>query len=117
MRGATVDVDNKPINPAALAAVTRMPQVSRQVRGVAVAIRRDARRLVQKRSGRLRRNIDIERVVDPRTGAVTYIVGWTRDGFYGRFLELGTEHARPYPHLVPAAIMNGAVAPTSDGAV
>jgi HK97 gp10 family phage protein len=106
-----VDVDNKPINPAVLAAVTRMPEVSRQVRDLAVAIRRDARQLAPKRTGRLRRNIEVERVVNPRTGVVTYIVGWTRDGFYGRFVELGTEHSRPQPHLVPAAIMNGAVAP------
>ena len=29
-------------------------------------------------------------------------VGWTKDGFYGRFLEYGTRKMAPRPHVRPA---------------
>lgn len=29
-------------------------------------------------------------------------IGWTKEGFYGRFLEMGTSKMSPIPHLRPA---------------
>lgn len=106
-----MDIDNKPIRPEVLAALSQRPEVARQQREVANAIRRDARQLAPRRTGRLRREIQVERVFDPETRSVSYIVGWGPGAWYGWLVEEGTEHSAPKPHLVPAAIMNGAVAP------
>jgi HK97 gp10 family phage protein len=106
-----VRVDNKPIRPEVLAALSQLPEVSKQTRQVANAIRRDARALAPKRTGNLRRHIQVERRYDRATRTVSYGVGWDREAFYGWMVENGTEHSRPRPHLVPAAIANGAVAP------
>ena len=62
-----------------------------------------------------RRGIDTERVVDA-DGVVKYLVGWTEAGFYGRFVEDGTEDTAPQPHLIPAAIKNGAGPPAGGDA-
>lgn len=107
---AAVDVDNKPIRPEVLAALSQLPEVTKQTRAVANAIRRDARRLAPKRTGNLRRHIRVERRYDKATRMVTYVVGWDAQAWYGFLVEAGTEHSRPRPHLVPAAIANGAIA-------
>jgi hypothetical protein len=105
-----VDTDNTPIPPNVLAALSGLPEVTRQTRELAQDIAKDARHLAPTRSGRLRRRgIGIERMVGP-SGEVFYAVGWTPAGWYGWLAETGTEHSVPRPHLVPAAIMHGAVA-------
>jgi HK97 gp10 family phage protein len=104
-------VDNKPIRPEVLAALSQLPEVSRRTREVANAIRRDARALAPRRTGNLRRHIRVERRYNRATREVTYAVGWDRQAWYGWMVEAGTEHSRPRPHLVPAAIANGAIAP------
>lgn len=104
-----MDIDNKPIRPEILAALSQLPEVTKEVRGTANAIRRDARQLAPKRTGRLRRGIQVERAYDASARRVSYIVGWGPSAWYGWLVEAGTEDTRPQPHLVPAAIKNGAV--------
>lgn len=106
-----MEVDRRPIRREVLAALSQLPQVARETRAVANAIRRDARRLAPKRTGTLRRNIQVERIYDRRTRRVSYAVGWGRRAFYGWMVENGTEHSRAQPHLVPAAIKHGAITP------
>jgi hypothetical protein len=103
-------VDNKPIRPEVLAALSQLPEVTKETGGTANAIRRDGRQLAPKRTGRLRRGISVERVFDRRTRSVSYLVGWSPSAWYGLLVELGTEDTAPKPHLVPAAIKHGAVA-------
>ena len=81
---------------------------------VAAVIARDAARLAPVRTGNLRRNITVER---ERVGGVWhYLVGWAPAAYYGRYVEFGGErNRRPRPHLVPAAVKHGAVAPRSEG--
>ncbi|MER7164494.1 HK97-gp10 family putative phage morphogenesis protein [Micromonospora sp. NPDC000207] len=105
-----VEVDKKPIRPQVLAALSQVPEVARQVRTVANAIRRDARALAPKDTKNLSRNLQVERVYDSATGSVHFIVGWGPAGWYGWMVESGSEDHSPQPHLVPAAIKNGAVA-------
>lgn len=107
---AAVDIDNRPIRPEVLAALSQLPEVSKQTRAVANAIRRDARALAPKRTGNLRRHIRVERRLNRATREVSYAVGWDRKAWYGWIVERGTERTRARPHLIPAAIMNGAVA-------
>ena len=109
-----MDLDNKRIRPEVLAALSQVPEVSKQVRQVANAIRRDARQLAPRRTGTLKRNIAVERVFDEKTRSVSFIVGWAPKAFYGWLVEAGSEDTVPHPHLVPAAIKNGAVAPRGD---
>lgn len=106
-----MDVDKRPIRPQVLAALTQVPEVAKQSRQLANAIRRDARRLAPRRTGNLRRNLSVERVYDKETRRVKFIVGWAPAAWYGLMVETGTEDTTPRPHLVPAAIANGAVAP------
>lgn len=103
-----MDVDNRPLRPQILAALTQVPEVAGQVRKVANAIRRDARALAPVATGTLRRNINVERVYDRQTGRVSYRVGWGPKAWYGWLVEAGTEHSTPRPHLRPAAIKHGA---------
>lgn len=104
-----MDVDNKPIRPAVLAALSQLPEVTKQVRETARDIRRDARALAPRRTGTLARNITIERVYDKSARTVSYIVGWAPKAWYGWIVEAGTEHSTARPHLRPAAIKHGAV--------
>jgi HK97 gp10 family phage protein len=89
--------------PEVLAAVSQAPSVKRQVRAVAAEIRKEARRRAPKDSGNLAKNIAVENVYDRATGLVEYRVGWTKQGFYGSLVELGTEDTPARPHLRPAA--------------
>jgi HK97 gp10 family phage protein len=90
--------------PEVLAAISQAPSVKRQVRAVAMEIRKEARRRCPKDTGALAKNIAIDNVYDPDTRRVEYHVGWTkRGGFYGPLVELGTEDTPPRPHLRPAA--------------
>lgn len=108
-----MDFDRRPIRKEVLAALTQVKEVTKQTRAVAMAIRKDARALAPRRTGNLRRGIRMQRVYDRRTRTVSYAVGWNGDAWYGRLVEFGTENSRPRPHLVPAALKNGAVG--SDG--
>lgn len=111
-----MEIDRRRIRPEVLAALTQVPEVAKQTRSVANAIRRDARRLAPKKTGRLRRGIAVERSYNPATRVVSYRVGWDASAWYGLMVETGTEHSQPRPHLVPAAIKNGAVASRGGGA-
>ncbi|WP_174526345.1 HK97-gp10 family putative phage morphogenesis protein [Micromonospora maritima] len=103
------------MRPEVLAAISQIPEVAKQVRQVANAIRRDARRLAPKETGTLRRNIQVERVYDRQARSVTFLVGWGPAAWYGWLVEAGGEDHDPKPHLVPAAVKNGAVAPRGGG--
>lgn len=113
---SAVLLDNKQgLRPDVLAALSQTPEVARQVRQVANAIRRDARRLAPRRTGTLRRGIAVERVYDRETGQVVFLVGWSKRAWYGWMVEAGTEDTPPAPHLVPAAVKNGAGPPHPGG--
>lgn len=101
-------VDSRPSNPRALRDIANSPDVQRVAREQAKAIQRDARRLAPRRSGNLARNIVVEEYTDLETGVEGYAVGWNGNAFYGPWVEEGSEGRRPQPHLVPAAIKNGA---------
>jgi HK97 gp10 family phage protein len=92
------------ISPQALAALSQVPEVKKQVRAVAAEIRDEARRLAPKETGTLRRSIKVINVYDKDTKNVEYRVGWDKDvAFYGPMIEFGTEDTPPQPHLRPAA--------------
>lgn len=101
-------VDPRPSDPRALRDIANSPEVQAVAREQAKAIQRDARRLAPKRTGNLRRNIVVEEITDLRTGIEGFAVGWNDKAFYGPMVEEGAEGAAPRPHLVPAAIKNGA---------
>jgi HK97 gp10 family phage protein len=104
-----VKTDSKPIRADVLAALTELPEVVATVREVAKDIAEDARNLAPVRTGNLKRKgIGIEKRRNSR-GKVYYVVGWTPDGWYGELVEFGTEDTTARPHLVPAAVKNGAV--------
>lgn len=95
-------------DPRALREIANSDQVQGDALELAKAIQRDARQLAPKNTGQLRRGIVVEEITDLKTGYEGYAVGWSDRAFYGQFLEFGTEHIAPHPHLVPAAIRNGA---------
>jgi HK97 gp10 family phage protein len=103
-----VNVENRRSDPRALRELANSPQAQEEARKQAIDIRNDARRLAPKRTGRLRRGIVIEEVTDLKTGVEGYVIGWNDKAFYGWMVEAGTEHSKPQPHLVPAALKNGA---------
>jgi HK97 gp10 family phage protein len=109
-----VRVDNRPSDPAALRDIANSPGPQQVALDLAKAVQRDARRLAPRRQGTLRRGIKVEEVTDLKTGIEGYAVGWDDKAFYGPFIEEGTSRSRPHPHLVPAAIRNGALAPGGD---
>lgn len=100
--------DNRPSDPQALRDIANSPEVQDVARKLAKAIQRDARRLAPKRTGTLARNIQVEEITDLDTGIEGFAVGWGDKGWYGFLVETGTEHSSPRPHLIPAAIKNGA---------
>jgi HK97 gp10 family phage protein len=83
-------------------------EVQSELEKLARDIQRDAKRLAPVRTGRLRRGIAIEELTDLNTGLEGYAVGWNDKAFYGQMVETGTEDTPARPHLVPAAIKNGA---------
>lgn len=103
-----MDVDNRPSDPRVIRELANSSQVQDVLKELALAIRRDARQLAPKRTGNLRRHIVIEGFTDLDTGLEGYAVGWDDDAFYGPWVEAGDETHRPQPHLVPAALKNGA---------
>lgn len=91
----------------ALPAVVSKRLINTATRAGASVISREARKLVPKRSGVLRKNIGVQRHKrQSRPHSVLYKVGWKGDGFYGRFLELGTRYQAARPHLRPALDAN-----------
>ena len=66
-------------------------------KGGEIIVRR-ARSLVPVRTGLLKR----EGVVKGDNNGDSIEIGWTKDGFYGRFLEYGTSKMAPRSHLRPA---------------
>lgn len=92
-----------PLSPSALAAIAQHPEVKAQVRLVANTVAKFARQKAPKETGKLRQNIGVEQVRNPRTGAIEFHVGWKRRGWYGSLVELGTEDEPARPHLRPAA--------------
>lgn len=103
---------DEPIPREVLAALSQLPHITKQVRDIAVQIKKDAALLAPKNTGRLSRGIAVERVYDEVERTVSYIVGWDdKKAFYGLLVEQGTVEHVGRPHLVPAAIKNGAIAP------
>jgi HK97 gp10 family phage protein len=109
-----VRVDKRTSDPGALHEIANSQPVQDQAQATARAIRRDARRLAPRRTGNLARHIQVEEIIDQRTGIHSYAVGWDDEAFYGPFVEEGGEGRRPRPHLVPAAIKNGATGSGGD---
>jgi len=100
--------DNRPTSQAALRELANSEQAQDAARATALDIRNDARRLAAKRTGNLRRHIVVEEYTDLETGIEGFAVGWDDRAWYGWIVENGTEDTAPKPHLVPAAIKNGA---------
>lgn len=93
------------VRPEVIAALTRVPEIRRQVRAVAVEIRTEARRRAKRKTGAMARSIKVDNVIEPETGQVVYRVGWDRRvAAYGGLVELGTDDTPAAPHLVPAAL-------------
>lgn len=103
-----MELDRRPTDPRALRELANSEQVQQVCEDVAKAIQRDARRLAPVRTGRLRRGIVIEEITDLSTGLEGFAVGWGDKAWYGQMVEQGTEDTAARPHLVPAAIRNGA---------
>jgi HK97 gp10 family phage protein len=104
-----VKVQRAKWSPDAISALSRVPEVKKQVRAVAAAVRDDARQLAPVDEGDLRRGITVVNNYDRERKLVTYRVGWRTDiAFYGGLIELGTEDTAPQPHLRPAAWKHGA---------
>lgn len=101
-------MDNRSTDPRVLREFANSDEMQDLARRFAKDIQRDARRFAPVRTGRLRRGIVIEEVTDLRTGIEGFAVGWNDKAFYGWMVEDGTENERPRPHLVPAALKNGA---------
>lgn len=101
-------LDNRPTDQQALRELANSEQVQKECRALAKDIQRDARLLAPEKTGNLRRHIEIEEITDLDTGVEGFAVGWGDKAFYGQMVEQGTEKTRPQPHLVPAAIKNGA---------
>lgn len=82
-------------------ALTRVPEVRRQVRRAAAAVRDEARRLAPKDTGAGARSIKVKSAFV--NGQNEYHVSWDRDHFYMWFWEAGTIRNSPRPFLRPAA--------------
>lgn len=103
-----MELDKRPTDARAMRELANSAQVQDVCEQVAKAIQRDARRLVPKKTGNLRRHIEVEPYTDLDTGVEGFAVGWGDKGWYGWMVEVGTEKEPAKPHLVPAAIKHGA---------
>ncbi len=101
-------LDNRPSDPQALRELANSQQAQDAAYALAKDIQRDARALAPKRTGNLSRHIEVEEYTDLKTGVEGFAVGWGDKAWYGQMVEEGTEHTTAQPHLVPAAIRNGA---------
>jgi HK97 gp10 family phage protein len=91
------------LRPEVIAALTRVPEIKKQVRAVANGIRDDARAHAPRQTGALRRSIKVDNVLDEQ-GRVVFRVGWDkRIAYYGPLVEAGTDDTHAEPHLGPAA--------------
>lgn len=106
-----MEMDKKPTSKQALRELANSEQAQDAARALALDIRNDARRGAPVRTGNLRRHIVVEEYTDLDTGIEGFAVGWGDRGWYGWMVENGTEDTASRPHLVPAAIKNGALAP------
>lgn len=88
--------------------IANSDETQSELRKLARDIQRDAKRLAPVKTGRLRRGIAVEELTDLNTGLEGFAVGWNDKAYYGQFVEMGTEKTTARPHLVPAAIKNGA---------
>lgn len=70
------------------------------LKGAAV-VRKDAKRRVPVDSGKLKKAISAKKTAESPV-SVTYSVGPTTKGFYGQFIEFGTEKKPARPFLRPA---------------
>lgn len=71
------------------------------IRASAAVLRKEARRLAPRKSGTLRKSIAV-RVNRRERHAVSMTMGLRPDGFYGRFIELGTSTQSAQPFMRPA---------------
>lgn len=108
-------VSHEPTDPRALKEIANADETQQECLALAKDIQRDARAIAPKKTGNLSRHIEVEEITDLDTGIEGYAVGWGDKAWYGQMVEDGTEKTSPQPHLVPAAIKNGAVA-GSEGA-
>jgi HK97 gp10 family phage protein len=104
-----MEMDKRPTSKESLRELANSEQVQSVCRDLAKDIQKDARRLAPRRTGNLRRHIEVEEITDLETGVEGFAVGWGDKAWYGWMVENGTEDVAPAPHLVPAAIKHGAV--------
>jgi HK97 gp10 family phage protein len=100
--------EKEPGSAQALRDIANSEEIQSELRKLAKDVQRDARRLAPKRTGTLRRGIVVEEITDLDTGLEGFAIGWNNKAFYGWMVENGTEENAPRPHLIPAAIKNGA---------
>jgi HK97 gp10 family phage protein len=106
---AVVRSEKEPGSAQELRDIANSDEIQSELRKLARDIQKDARRLAPVRTGRLRRGIVVEEITDLDTGLEGFAVGWNNKAFYGWMVENGSEGKPARPHLVPAAIKNGAV--------
>lgn len=78
-------------------------------RAGAILVRDDARERVHKKSHNLEKSIAVIKMKSHGTiteFSVSPTRGGAHDGWYGRFVELGTSHSQPFPFLRPAIEAN-----------
>lgn len=82
------------VDPAAVAALNKDPQILAGVREVAEAAADEMRKRAPERSGRGAASIHVE----PDPDGAGFRVGWDREHYYMAFQEFGTEYepARPF---------------------
>jgi HK97 gp10 family phage protein len=100
--------EKEPGSERELRDIANSDEIQGELRKLAKDVQRDARRLAPVRKGNLRRGIKVEEITDLNTGLEGFAVGWDDKAFYGWMVEDGTENRPARPHLVPAAIKNGA---------